>query len=284
MSGPIGLHIRLRDTVVDALQDALVCNVKHFQFFLAQAVSRRRMQYVTVSRQDAATFNTLREEYGMTSYMHSSYWINSATGRSAGRVMSERFLKHEFHVARYLGIQYLVLHPGTAIDYPTANDRVARTRGIEALATTLNALFKVEPEVTVLLENTAHGGRAIGSDLKDFPAILEKIEYPERIGLCLDFAHAFVYGYDLSNVHAFISLVDATMGCKHIKLIHLNDAYDPCGSMQDRHALPGEGLIGKPILQELIHHAAFRHIPKLIEPPLLTPEQLKKIILDISSW
>lgn len=242
------------------------------------------MRYVPVTSYDAERFNALREEHAMTVYMHSSYWINIATGRPAGRTMSERFLCHELRAARQLGIPYLVLHPGAAIDYPASNDRAARLRGIDTFAAVLNKLLKAEPDVMVLLENTAHGGRVVGSDLKDLSLIFQKIDYPERIGFCIDYAHAFVFGYDLNQTDTFVSLVDRTIGWEKVKLIHLNDAYDPPGSMQDRHAIPGEGNIGKMVLRKLLYHPSTASIPHIIEPPLVAQEQLKKIIIEMYGW
>src|SRR5437667_347320 len=81
-------------------------------------------------------------------------------------------------------------------------------------------------DITIVLENTCHGKLAVGSDILDFKVLLEKINKPERIGFCIDTAHAYSFGYDIADDQMqddFIRLLESTIGIERIKLIHLND-------------------------------------------------------------
>ena len=53
--------------------------------------------------------------------------------------------------------------------------------------------------ITVLLENTAGQGTEIGYTLRQLRHIVRGVSDGSRIGICLDTAHAFAAGYDLST-------------------------------------------------------------------------------------
>ena len=156
--------------------------------------------------------------------------------------------------------------------------------GIQSVATMLNTLLKKEDSVQILLENTAHGNRCVGSDINDFVLIKDLLEHPEKVKYCLDFAHAYAYGYDLSDTTAFTNFLDSTIGLANIKLIHLNDSAEICASKKDKHALPGLGQIGKETIQKLINHPSFKEIPKIIEAPISTIELIPQTLQDVFNW
>src|SRR5205814_3541741 len=135
-----------------------------------------------------------------------------------------------------------------------------------------------------LLENTCHGNLAVGSDITDFKQVLEKIDKPERIGFCIDTAHAYSFGYKITDQQSqldFIRLLDATLGLERIKLIHLNDSAESFSSRIDRHAVFGKGKIGFETLVQFAQQPLLQHIPIILEMPELALEEEKLILKEL---
>ena len=49
--------------------------------------------------------------------------------------------------------------------------------------------------------------------------------------------------------------------------MHINDTAVALGSGRDRHAPPGEGLLGGPFFRELLAHEALAEVPMILEIP-----------------
>lgn len=90
------------------------------------------------------------------------------------------------------------------------------------------------------------------------------------IGVCLDTAHAYAAGYDLSTeegIEETVNEVEKTIGLDSIKIIHLNDSKAPLGSQKDQHAHLGEGEFERQGIKNFINHPAFRDLPMIRESP-----------------
>jgi len=145
----------------------------------------------------------------------------------------------------------------------------------------------VKNEVILLLENTAGQGTEIGSNFDQIKKIIEGVEENGRLGVCLDTAHTFEAGYDLSDkdgLERTLETFDQTVGLKQLHLLHLNDSKTPLGSRKDRHWHIGEGYIGLEGFRYLINHPLLRHLPGIMETPRKdTVEDLKnmEVIRDL---
>ncbi len=281
-NNPVGLHLRLQNSLSELVQEAADLQLSSMQFFL---VEQAEHQYVPLTTKDKKAFIEARNTFLQHVFIHSSYWINPASAKEDVFKVSGILLRKELRIAQSLDVPYLVLHGGSAKGYvATPEDPLAKQQGLDALARMLNLVLKNAKNTTILLENTAHGYRTLGNDLEDFAYLKKRLDFPEKIGFCLDTAHAFSYGYDLNNLDQFISLLEKTIGIANIRLIHLNDSANPLGSQQDRHEAPGQGLIGKEALLPFIHHPLFNKIPKIIEPPMGDKQAMLKIMADIATW
>lgn len=283
MNNHLGLHLRLDNQKVASIaQQAQSLNLSRFQFFVTAPPDHDR--YLRISQKDRMLFMQ-QSQHCTDLYIHSSYWINPSTGKQDSYTISKQLLKREIHIAKQLGVRSLVLHGGSAKGYPEiSTDPLGKMRGIQTLAKTLNTVLKNEQTVKILLENTAHGNHAIGSDLHDFVVLKEYLNFPERIGFCIDFAHAHSFGYDVSNPDGFAHLLDNTLGLDNIKLLHVNDTDEQLGSKKDRHAIPGLGKIGKTSLIRLISSPHFINIPKVCELPAMSLEQMQNFLDETKTW
>lgn len=268
----IGLHVRITNTILQAIDYAQQLDMPIFQCFLVNQTDR---QPLTINASLAHQFKT--ELNNRQLFVHGSYWFNLAQLSNHGFAM----LKNEIHQAQQLGAHHIILHPGSGMPGQMHEQSIAM------LAKTLNKLMTQEPEMLFILENTAHAYYTIGSNLLDFYQLKQQLEHPDRLRFCIDTAHAHAYGYDLVSTEGqqeFINLIDQTMGIDAIELIHLNDATHPRESHIDKHALLGQGAIGIEALQSFALHPRFATIPIILELPYVSQQEDEKTLQIVRGW
>jgi deoxyribonuclease-4 len=143
------------------------------------------------------------------------------------------------------------------------------------------AFERVKNAVILLLENTAGQGTEIGYNFEQLRRIIDGVHEKERVGICLDTAHSFEAGYDLSGkdgIERTLESFDRTIGLKRLHLLHLNDSKTPLGSRKDRHWHIGEGYVGREGFRSLINHPQLKGLPGIMETPRKdTVEDLKNM-------
>ena len=270
----IGLHLHIDDTLVALAQKATRLNLNFFQCFLALRTEGRLIPFTD---QDIEQFIVLRRKHFGNLYLHSSYWVNLADTQRTHHPLLEK----EFELAKKLEFSHVVFHAGSAKGARNKQD------AIDALARTLNKVLAKENDLQILLENTAHGGNAVGSDLNDFRKLLKKIEQPEKLKFCIDVAHAYLYGYDMVTEKGrknFMALVEDIFGWSNVHLIHLNDTKEALGSKIDQHWPTGEGTIGDKALKTFVLQPEVIDIPVLLEVPMLSEEKQKQLLEKVAGW
>jgi deoxyribonuclease-4 len=153
---------------------------------------------------------------------------------------------------------------------------------LEAVSQGINQAFgKVKNSIMLLMENTAGQGTEIGFTFDQIKKILEGVDDPQRMGVCIDTAHTFEAGYDISNkdgLERTLENFDKVVGLKKLQLLHLNDSKTPLGSRKDRHWHIGQGMIGLEGFRNLVNHPLLRHLPGIMETPRKdTIEDLKNM-------
>jgi deoxyribonuclease IV len=270
----IGLHLRLDSTLQAVAIKAVEMQLPFFQCFF---VSLETNKFISLTKQEIDNFRAFKDQHFKYLYLHGSYWINLSSIEHNGIDV----FKKELKLAQKLNFTHMVLHAGSA---KGAHDKMA---GIDALARVLNTVFIQHHDVTLVLENTAHGNLTIGSDINDFKILLTKLDYPDRLHFCIDTAHAHAYGYDLMTDIAqnqFIALLDQTIGISRIALLHLNDTTEKIGSRIDRHGIPGQGRLSEHALRYFMYHPALKNIPIIMELPPLSQEQEAAILHTVRNW
>ena len=123
-------------------------------------------------REQVRLFKRRRDEYDLKPLaIHDSYLINLAAPASIGREKSIDGFSGELERALIIGAEYVVAHPGNY-------KGLTREQGIlnvaEALALAwrqVDPALKLNPNLTILLENTAGAGAQLGGDLADLSVI-----------------------------------------------------------------------------------------------------------------
>jgi deoxyribonuclease-4 len=196
---------------------------------------------------------------------HASYLINLASPDPALREKSIDGLLVELARADQLQIPYVVVHPGA---YVTATEEA----GIANIAASIDEIHRRAPQTrsVVTLELTAGQGSCLGHRLEQLAAMIQQVQKPERVAICVDTCHAFAAGYDLRSAKAYASFwrqFDDLLGLSRLKAIHLNDSKRELGSRVDRHEHIGRGQLGPEPFRRLLRDKRFRNIPMYLETP-----------------
>lgn len=193
---------------------------------------------------------------------HASYLINVASVDPDLRARSIAALDEELGRAELLGLDALVVHPGSAADHDGLRRVASAVGGLVARRGPAGPLL--------LLEHTAGQGSNLGYRFEHLATVLDLLDWTPRVGVCLDTCHLLAAGYDLTSecgygetFHAF----ERILGLGRLKLFHLNDSRTPLASRIDRHAHIGEGYLGRDAFARLLNDARFATLPMLIETP-----------------
>lgn len=215
------------------------------------------------------TFRRTRRELPIAPVVaHASYLVNLA-GRYAVRRKSIAAMRHDLDRCDRLGVEYLVLHPGT---------RENAEQGIGLIADALNRIMAESRSsadapngpTTILLETTAGQGNCLGHRFEQIADMLDRLEQSERFGVCLDTCHIFAAGYDLRTAAAYQETMrqfDRTIGLGRLRAIHLNDAKRTLGSRVDRHEHIGRGRIGREGFRHVVTDPRLADVPMILETP-----------------
>lgn len=197
-------------------------------------------------------------------FVHMPYLPNLASPEESLYSKSVESLYQDLIRTEILAIPYLVIHLGSK---GSSDEGEALARISQAI----NEVFvRVRNRVIVLLENTAGQGTGVGYAFSQIKAISDQVEDKNRIGVCLDTAHAFEAGYDLSRAKGLEETIedfDRSIGLEKLYLIHLNDSKTPLGSRVDRHWHIGEGYIGLEGFRGIVNHRQLSHLPAIMETP-----------------
>jgi deoxyribonuclease-4 len=203
------------------------------------------------------------------------YLPNIASSKSKYYERSVHSIATDLQRAEQLGAQYLIIHIGHRMES-------SEDEAIEAVSQGINQAFeRVRNAIILLMENTAGQGTEIGYSFDQIKKIIEGVDDHQRMGVCLDTAHSFEAGYDLSNkdgIEKTLKTFDQTIGLNRLHLLHLNDSKTLMGSRKDRHWHIGEGYIGLEGFRYLINHPLLRHLSGIMETPRKdTVEDLKNM-------
>lgn len=198
--------------------------------------------------------------------VHAPYIVNLAKEDNDFAIS---FLKQEIKRCSMLHIKYMVLHPGSSVS-------ITKEEGINNIINALNIILDNEYDVTICLETMAGKGNEVGSNLLEIKNIINKIEYQNKIGVCLDTCHLNDAGYDISNFDSILDEIDKLIGINKIKCIHINDSKNILGSKKDRHENIGLGSIGFNNLINVIYNKRISNIPKILETPYVTIDNNSK--------
>ena len=205
-----------------------------------------------------------RAELGAV-FAHANYLINLAATNPQFHANSIRALSEELKRTDQLGLPFLVLHPGAHLG-------AGEETGLKKVASSIDRVFARMPKVKarIALETTAGQGSCLGHTFEHLAYIIAHVREPARLCVCLDTAHVFAAGYDLTSAvgtQQTFREFERIIGLQHLVALHLNDSKTVRGSRVDRHAHIGKGQIGLEAFRFIMRDRRFRKIPKVLETP-----------------
>lgn len=256
----LGVHCSAAGGVINAFDEAEKLGINAFQVFTK---NQRQWKEKVIGDEEGESFRERRKSQGVVSvFSHAMYLINLASKDPMLKERSHAALVGELRRCHVLGLDFTVLHPGSAVDQ-------TREEAIERIAEGLRfALDQTKgSSVKILLENMAGQGSTVGGQFRDLRAISDLVG-SDRIGFCFDTCHAFAAGYDIrteSGIKDAFAEWDETIGMQHITCFHLNDSVGKLGSRLDRHTHIGHGEIGDAPFAYIMRN--FPSVTKVIETP-----------------
>jgi deoxyribonuclease-4 len=257
----IGAHVSASGGVNKAFERAKEIGANCFQIFVS---SPRMWKVGEIEGKDCKLFKQNLKDYDMSpSFVHIKYLCNLSSPNPETIEKSVVALAAEFGLTGQLGLTGAMFHIGSLV----GSDRA---RGIEKVVNGIKKVLDKTPEgnAKLLLENSASSNK-IGAKFEEIAEIIQKVG-SNRIGVCLDTAHAFVAGYELRDqpgVDAFVQEIENTFGLDRLCVIHANDSKADFGSSRDLHENIGKGKIGSAGFAALLNHPKLKKIPFILEVP-----------------
>ena len=212
------------------------------------------------------TFLSALEDTGIQKpCSHASYLINLATPKNDLWEKSIEAMIVELERADRLSLEGVVMHPGSH----TGSGEEA---GLVRISQAIDIIHKRLPdlETQIWLENTAGQGTNLGYRFEHLQSIIEQVEHPHRLGVCLDSCHLFAAGYPLSLKNEYTATMnefDEIVGKKYLQAFHLNDSKREFESRVDRHEHLGEGYLGLEAFRWIVRDPFMKDIPMYLETP-----------------
>ena len=253
-----------KDTqLLGSLNEALSYGANTFMFYTGAPQNTNRSNIEDGLTLEAMTkMKEINFDYSKV-IVHAPYIINLANPDKDKLQFSIRFLKEEIHRCELLGINNLVLHPGSHVGEGVET-------GINTIIKALDMVFSgMDTNVTILLESMAGKGTELGTNIKQLKTIIDNCSCKDNLGVCLDTCHLNDSGVDISKFDEYLDLFDKEIGISKIKCVHVNDSKNEINTHKDRHENIGLGTIGFDNLLKVIYNERLENIPKILETPYI---------------
>ncbi len=195
--------------------------------------------------------------------IHAPYLINMASPDQYLYANSTQGIRNALTRGVEVGAPFITVHLGS---HKGTGTEAGAARLIAAAHTALDDL---PGWLYLLLENNVGAGNSMGASLDALGGLIRAADHP-NIGVCIDTAHLWGAGYDLTTTagvdHA-VSEIDRAIGLRHVRVLHVNDSPVPLGSHRDQHTYLGQGHIGYEGLAAWLTHPGLAGIPAILETP-----------------
>jgi len=259
----LGAHVSIAGGLYKAPARGTELGCTAIQIFTKNQV---QWQAPLLAEADIQNYKTAYQAAGLKAVCsHDSYLINIGSADSALLEKSRNAFIDEIQRAHLLEIPYLVFHPGA---FKSGNEKECLRIIAESINYCLDQIGKTP--VQVLLETTAGQGTTVGYRFEQLRGIIDLVQRPANIGVCLDTCHIFVAGYDIRDENSYQKTIrdfDEIIGLDRLKVIHLNDTKKALGSRVDRHENIGLGTIGENGFRLIMNDNRLANIPKILETP-----------------
>ncbi len=262
----IGSHVSFKkeDQLVGSVKEAISYNSNTFMFYTGAPQNTSRIPIdnsLTIKAKEMMEENNIDINNVI---VHAPYIINPANSKN--EEFNINFLKEEITRVEKLGVNKLVLHPGSHVG-------LGKEEGIKNIIECLNKVITEDMKVTICIETMAGKGTELMYDFNDIKYLINNIKIKNKIKVCLDTCHVNDAGYDIKTV---IDEFDKIIGLENLKCIHVNDSKNDRGTHKDRHENIGFGTIGFDNLINIIYDERLKNIPMILETPYISKKDGEK--------
>ncbi len=255
----IGCHLSSSKGYLAMGKEAVKIDANTFQFFTRNP---RGGNAKAIVPSDIEAYLAFAKEHGIRQILaHAPYTLNACSADEGLRDFARRTMADDLERMEFTPGNCYNFHPGSHV-------KQGVEVGIQYIAEMLNQILKPEQRTTVLLETMAGKGSEVGGRFEELREILDRVEFSDHMGVCLDTCHVWDGGYDIvGHLDEVLDEFDRVIGLHRLKAIHLNDSLNPLGAHKDRHAKIGEGHIGAEALIRVVNHPALKALPFYLETP-----------------
>jgi len=260
----VGPHVSAAGGVENAPLNAHKLGAGGFGLFTK---NQRQWKAKPLSDENIAAFKENCEKHGYKPHQilpHDSYLINLGHPDKEQLEKSREAFFDEMKRCEQLGLDRLNFHPGNPLK------KISDEASLQAIAESVNLALDRTSGVTAVIENTAGQGTDLGYSFEQIRYIIDQVEDKNRVGVCVDTAHAFAAGYDFVSSDGYEKVwkdFDDIIGLHYLKGLHLNDAKKELGSRVDRHTSIGKGYLGENAFRKIMQDDRLNGIPMILETP-----------------
>ena len=260
----IGAHVSASGGVENAPLNAHAIGATAFALFTK---NQRQWFAAPLTDESVALFKARCAEYGYTAKQtlpHDSYLINLGSPDDDSLDKSRKSFIDEMKRCEQLGLDRLNFHPGSHLNKLSEDDCLKR------IAESINLALDATTGVTAVIENTAGQGTNVGFRFEHLRRIIDLVDDKTRVGVCIDTAHTFAAGYDITTPAGFEFVFrefDDIIGFDYLRGMHLNDSKKTLASRVDRHESLHGGVIGDTLFELIMRDTRFDNIPLILETP-----------------
>lgn len=260
----VGAHVSAAGGVENVPERANEIGAKGFALFTK---NQRQWEAKPLTDESIEMFKKKCLEFNFSTdaiMPHDSYLINLGHPEKDQLKKSRAAFLDELKRCEQLGIRLLNFHPGSHLN------KVSEKECLKIISDSINEALSSTNFVKAVIENTAGQGSNMGYRFEQLAEIMDDVDQKERVGVCIDTAHAFAAGYDLSTESGFdetFQQFEQIVGFDKLLAMHLNDSKKELGSKVDRHESLGDGLIGITPFKRIMRDHRFDGIPLILETP-----------------
>ena len=254
-----GCHLSSAGGYTSMANRAIEIGANTFQYFTRNP---RGGVAKEINKEDVDNFLKLSFQNNFSKIIaHAPYTLNLCSSKEYIRNFSKNIFSDDLLRVESVPDSLYNFHPGS-------HTGQGAEVGISQIAKALNEVIKPNQTTTVLLETMAGKGSEIGGTFEELKQIIDRVDLPDKIGVCFDTCHVFDAGYDIvNNLEGILEQFDKIIGIEMIKAVHLNDSKNICGSKKDRHEKIGLGNIGIDAISSIVNHPYLKNLPFILETP-----------------
>lgn len=267
----IGSHVSFGEKqLLGSLEEAISYNANALMFYTGAPQNTIRKPISDKLLDDAINYAKENNFDFNNIVCHAPYIINLANKSQADKWdFSINFLINEIKRCEKLGVNKIVLHPGSSVG-------ITQEEGLDNIIEALKIILENDTSVNILLETMAGKGNECGRTIAQIAYIINNVN-SNLLKVCVDTCHINDAGYNVNEFDQYLEEFDQKIGIDKIYCIHLNDSKNILGSHKDRHENIGFGEIGFEALYKVLTNKKLENIPKILETPYLTvTDKIKK--------